>query len=232
MKVTLCDPYAWEDPLNFLRNAWGKSFQCAQGRAPCYSEVMNQIIFIYLFAFLATTIIAIFLQYGMAIPIGLIFTTLYLIPAFRTLQKIQAQGDPGSSQIENFDDVAPIQAASPDAMEYTRPTASNPFMNVLINEIKYNPTKPAAQDISNPIVSGMLDDAFRVQFTSDPTDVFGKTQSQRQFVAMPSTTVPNDQGSFADWLYRIPGKTCKEGGREACLPGTDGGPVTWLNANR
>jgi hypothetical protein len=168
----------------------------------------------------------------MAIPIGLIFTTLYLIPAFRTLQTIQAQGDPGSSQLENFADVAPTQAASPDAMEYTRPTASNPFMNVLVNEIKYNPTKPAAQDISNPSVSGMLDDVFRVQFTSDPTDVFGKTQSQRQFVAMPSTTVPNDQGSFADWLYRIPGKTCKEGGREACLPGTDGGPVTWLNVNR
>ena len=232
MKVTLCDPYAWEDPLNFLRNAWGKSFQCAQGRAPCYSEVLNQIIFIYLFAFLATSLVAIFLQYGMAIPIGLIFTTLYLIPAFRTLQTIQSTGDPGASQIENFDDVAPVQAAAPDAMEFTRPTASNPFMNVLVNEIKYNPTKPAAYDITDPKVSSMLDDVFRVQFTSDPTDVFGKTQSQRQFVAMPSTTVPNDQGSFADWLYRIPGKTCKEGGREACLPGTDGSPVTWLNADR
>jgi hypothetical protein len=105
-------------------------------------------------------------------------------------------------------------------------------MNVLVNEIKYNPTKPAAYNITDPKVSSMLDDVFRVQFTSDPTDVFGKTQSQRQFVAMPSTTVPNDQGSFADWLYRIPGKTCKEGGREACLPGTDGSPVTWLNAGR
>ena len=44
-----------------------------------------------------------------------------------------------------------------------------------------------------------------------------------------STTVPNDQGAFANWLYRIPGKTCKEGGREACLAGTDGGQVPWLN---
>ena len=34
---------------------------------------------------------------------------------------------------------------------------------------------------------------------------------------------------FASWLYRIPGKTCKEGGREACLAGTDGGPIPWLN---
>jgi hypothetical protein len=30
-------------------------------------------------------------------------------------------------------------------------------------------------------------------------------------------------------LYKIPGKTCKEGGREACLAGTDGGPIPWLN---
>jgi hypothetical protein len=105
-------------------------------------------------------------------------------------------------------------------------------MNVLIDEIKYNPQRPAARSIQAPDVQDSLDAFFRVQWTSDPTDIYGKTQSQREFVAMPSTSVPNDQGSFADWLYRIPGKTCKEGGRESCLPGTDGGPVTWLNVNR
>jgi hypothetical protein len=105
-------------------------------------------------------------------------------------------------------------------------------MNVLIDEIKYNPTRPPAAPINDPQVEGALDEVFRVQYTSDPTDVFGKTQSQRQFVAMPYTTVPNDQGGFADWLYRIPGKTCKEGGRSSCLPGTDGSPVVWLNADR
>jgi hypothetical protein len=114
----------------------------------------------------------------------------------------------------------------------TSPTYRNPFMNVLIDEIKYNPQRPAARSIQEPDVQDSLDSFFRIQWTSDPTDVFGKTQSQREFVAMPSTSVPNDQGSFADWLYRIPGKTCKEGGRESCLPGTDGGPVTWLNVNR
>lgn len=114
----------------------------------------------------------------------------------------------------------------------TTPSYRNPFMNVLIDEIKYNPQRPAARSILEPDVQDSLDSFFRVQWTSDPTDVFGKTQSQREFVAMPSTSIPNDQGSYANWLYRIPGKTCKEGGREACLPGTDGGPVTWLNVNR
>jgi hypothetical protein len=76
-----------------------------------------------------------------------------------------------------------------------------------------------------------LDAFFKVQWSSDPTDVFGRTQSQRQFVAMPSTSIPNDQGSYQNWLYKIPGKTCKEGGRQACLPGTDGAVVPWLSTN-
>jgi hypothetical protein len=232
-KVTLCDPYAWQDPAGFLRNGWGKSFQCAQGRAPCVSEITNQILFIYLFALLSGSIVAIFLDYWLAVPIAFLFSSFYLIPAFRTLQETMQFGNPALSKIEQFEDVAGVQAVAPDeAATVTMPTAKNPFMNVLIDEIKYNPTRPPAAPINDPVVEGTLDDVFRVQFTSDPTDVFGKTQSQREFVAMPYTTVPNDQGSFADWLYRIPGKTCKEGGRSACLPGTDGSPVTWLNADR
>jgi hypothetical protein len=31
-------------------------------------------------------------------------------------------------------------------------------------------------------------------------------------------------------LYKIPGKTCKEGGREACVGGTEGGALPWLNS--
>ena len=103
-------------------------------------------------------------------------------------------------------------------------------MNVLIDEIKYNPTRPTAISVLDPGIRVTLDDFFRTEFYSDPTDVFGKTQGQRQFVTMPSTGIPNDVDSYQNWLYRIPGKTCKEGGREACLPGTDGGALPWLNS--
>jgi len=113
----------------------------------------------------------------------------------------------------------------------TLPTAKNPFMNVLIDEIKYNPTRPLAASVLDPSMKVTLEEFFQTDFYSDPTDVFGKTQSQRQFITMPSTGIPNDVDSYQNWLYRIPGKTCKEGGREACLPGTDGGAITWLNAN-
>ena len=112
----------------------------------------------------------------------------------------------------------------------TYPTDRNPFMNVLLDEIKYNPTRPAAANVENRDVKLSLDDFFRIEFTSDPTDVFGRSQSQRQFITMPSTTIPNDQDSYQNWLYKIPGKTCKEGG--SCLPGTDGGSLPWLNVER
>jgi hypothetical protein len=125
------------------------------------------------------------------------------------------------------DDAAPYSGAA--LPEQTLPTARNLFMNVLLDEYKYNPERPAAAPVTDPLVKQTLDDYFRVQWFSDPTDVFGKNQNQRQFVTQPSTSVPNDRESYQNWLYKIPGKTCKEAGGAACLSGTDGSPVTWLN---
>jgi hypothetical protein len=113
----------------------------------------------------------------------------------------------------------------------TSPTSKNPFMNVLIDEIKYNPTRAAALSVLDPSVSVTLDQFFKTSFTNDPTDVFGRSQSQRQFYVTPSTTVPNDVDSYQNWLYKIPGKTCKEGGREACYGGSEGGVIPWLNSS-
>jgi len=112
---------------------------------------------------------------------------------------------------------------------YTVPTANNPFMNVLVSDYKYNVDRPMAGAVDNPDSKQLLDDFFRTQWFSDPTDVFGKSQNQRQFITMPSTSIPNDRHSFQNWLYKIPGKTCKEGNRKACLAGTDGGALPWLN---
>lgn len=129
---------------------------------------------------------------------------------------------PPSSKGENY-------VTSPGVAVSTLPTARNPFMNVLLDEIQYNPTRPAADDVSSYQNAKALDDFFRTEWFNDPTDVFGRNQGQRQFYTMPSTSVPNDQGSYQNWLYLIPGKTCKEGGRDACVPGTNGGVVPWLS---
>jgi hypothetical protein len=143
----------------------------------------------------------------------------------------------GGADPRSVQPVSPMGLAAIDAFPYsgcplpdhTPPTSRNPFMNILLDDIKYHPQRPAASPVDQPDVAQTMDDYFRIQWFSDPTDVFGKNQGQRQFITQPSTTVPNDQGSFADWLYKIPGKTCKEGGRAACHAGSDGSAVPWLN---
>ena len=134
----------------------------------------------------------------------------------------------GLESVNPYPDSAPY--SGPALPEYTPPKARNMFMNVLLDEYKYNPDRAAAAPVDDPVVKQTFDDYFKIQWFSDPTDIFGKTQSQRQFITQPSTSVPNDRKSFQDWLYKIPGKTCKEGG--FCTnQGSAGGPVVWLGEN-
>jgi hypothetical protein len=112
----------------------------------------------------------------------------------------------------------------------TQPTDANPFMNILVNEYGDNPKKAPAADISTNAMARQLSDQFQTRLYGDPTDVYQHTQDQRVWSVQPITSVPNDQGSFANWLYRVPGRTCKEGNNAACQTGTEGGVVTWLSA--
>lgn len=174
-------------------------------------------------------------------PSGLIVALLSLLILYRKWLTAKVYPEQGISVKEPF--VIGPQPSAPNviaeeqlfvtrpgvAVPITKPTASNPFMNVMLDELTYNPTRPAAEDVTSAKNANLLDDYFRVQWFSDPTDVFGRSQGQRQFYTMPSSSIPNDQGSYANWLYLIPGKTCKEGGSDACVPGTNGGVVPWLS---
>jgi hypothetical protein len=134
----------------------------------------------------------------------------------------------GVDAILPFNDAAPY--SGPSLPDYTPPAARNLFMNVLLDEYKYNPDRPPAAPVTDPIVKQAMDDYFRVQWFSDPTDVFGKNQSQRQFITQPSTSVPNDQKSFQEWLYKIPGKSCKEGGQYCTTEGSAGVQYPWMGS--
>ena len=227
-----CDPYVWENIKVLL--VTGLVIKTHKD-GKCASEYVNNIVLVFILAFGLGAIATVFLKNSLALGVLVGIALLYSLPSFWELIQMKTAS-------EGFADAKPTQGTGAyDAGVYdvigsgaapanlTLPTARNPFMNVLVDEIKYNPTRPVAGSITDPSVKVALDDFFRTEFNADPTDVFGRSQSQRQFVSMPSTSIPNDQGSYQDWLYKIPGKTCKEGGREACLPGTDGGPITWLN---
>ena len=108
------------------------------------------------------------------------------------------------------------------------PTKDNPFMNPPIHEFsndKYQKPK-SCPSYNNVGVQNRVEELFNKDLYRDFKDVFQKGNSQRQFYTVPGSRVPNDQGSFAQWLYGQP-KTCKEGNSIACLSdmGNSGGGV-------
>ena len=236
-KIVLCDPYVWEDPRYLFRTAW-----FGTTRATCASELVNQTIFVYIFSILIGLLV--FAYTGLKSPpiIAGLASTLYLIPTFLKMSAIEGfrsditNEDPEdekegfTEKVNSYNDTG--VKGNLDTLDFqseTTPGVRNPFQNVTVDQIKYAPTRKAAPDITTTESKLRLDEFFRVNWYNDPTDVFGKTQSQRMFVSQPSTTIPNDQGSYQDWLYKIPGKTCKEGNPDACYGGTDGGALPWLN---
>ena len=223
-----CDPYVWENPKVLLETGF---IVRKHKDGKCASEYVNNMIFVFSIAFALGTVATVWLEESRPLMILLGLAVIYSLPTVWTLVEIQTarEGFTDAEPKEKVSEVYDVIGMGAAPATRTLPTAANPFMNVLVDEIKYNPTRPVAKSIMDPSVRVVLDDFFRTEFNADPTDVFGKTQSQRQFVSMPSTGIPNDQGSYQNWLYKIPGKTCKEGGREACLPGTDGGAIPWLN---
>jgi len=241
-KVQLCDPYVWEDPRYI--------FRFTQTTSVCASSLVNKIVFVYLLATVLTLVLGCLRSLpGLPVLAGII-TTAYLIPTFIQLQHLKhvsenftdaGTQDTGSGHIQTGqvtrprgwgpmpDDLTGPKAVDAKELDTTNVNARNPFHNVMVDEYTYAPTRSRAPDITTFDSKTALDHFFRVQWSSDPTDVFGKTQSQRMFLTQPSSTIPNDQKSYQDWLYKIPGKTCKEGNAKACYGGTNGAVLPWLN---
>ena len=221
-----CESPFWIKPIVLLKASLAPSIVCS-------SNAINAFVRGTLLIMVLCGIFTVVYDTNMFVFGIVLITALYGPSLYATLgapwSKEGFQADLVRNAAPVAEPVAPTPAPQP---KETTPNAKNPFMNVLINELKYNPSRPPAANIDDPLVKTQLDDFFRIQWFSDPTDVFGRSQSQRQFYTMPSTSVPSDRGSFQDWLYKIPGKTCKEGGREACLGGADGSPIPWLNNNR
>ena len=241
-KVPLCTPAFWEDPSVLIKDSWLAQWKRRNtGRPPCFSERVNALARTGLSVIIVASLLSLFnhdlpTTIIYSILLGLIITLpdiIDLVKASYIQEQFVARvtvNEPASNAWKT-PPVDGVDDSFDDGMLQTLPSPRNPFMNVLVDEIKYNPHRPEAKSVDDPVVKSTLDDYFRVNWFSDPTDVFGKSQSQRSFVTMPSTTIPSDRESYQNWLYKIPGKTCKEGGREACVGGSDGGSPPWLNIN-
>jgi hypothetical protein len=252
--MAACEPPFWKDPLGFLTN-FNFSYTPA-----CEDQIWNFIARLLIVAVLVgglgSTVCGL-MSFAVCILLAMIFGTVIIMTTQPPKQKAQAQAQtkeafvdlPDTPEIKkvytgsyqrivnritgvdsqtSYTDSAPY--SGPALPEYTPPTARNLFMNVLLDEYKYNPDRPAAAPVDDAVVKQTFDDYFKIQWFSDPTDIFGKSQNQRQFITQPSTSVPNDRKSFQNWLYKIPGKTCKEGG--FCNnQGSAGAQYVWMGEN-
>lgn len=95
-------------------------------------------------------------------------------------------------------------------------TRDNPFGNVLLNEYTDNPTRPPACPADTPEEKAEIEKNWSFNLYRDIDDaIWDRNNGQRQWVTNPSTTIPNDQGAFVNWLYRT-GPSCKTD-QTACL---------------
>ena len=116
---------------------------------------------------------------------------------------------------------------------FQQPTVENPFGNVMMSDYDYNPNKLPAPPASNSLINDMItQNAKKLIQEANPgqpdidkklfhdlTDQLGFEQSMRQFNSNPSTTIPNDQGAFAEFCYGSM-VSCKEGNLFACARNT------------
>lgn len=82
-----------------------------------------------------------------------------------------------------------------------KPSKNNPFMNVTLSDYLDDPDRPEACDVTRDDIQNEITDNFRNNLYKNTDDIFNNKSSERQFYTMPSTTIPNKQKEFAEWLY-------------------------------
>ena len=151
----------------------------------------------------------------------------YVLYLFRldTLEKVRADKGPnaklsdlspselanlsrkmGTGNGDNFEDILNIKHCS-------QPNNNNPFMNPLVFDSRQ---RDKACDPINPDNQLEIETEYNKYCIKDISDVWNHNSGRRQFYTVASTTYPNDQSGFANWLYRRP-PTCKEGNGAQCI---------------
>ena len=165
---------------------------------------------------------------------GITVFAIYLLHFYHEKEKDKKDVKKMSLEIiENFDNpaVAYMKEAKiqirPDTFDI--PTPSNPFSNVLNTDFNDKPNKKPAPPAFNANVNNeilvkakkMVSEANPDQpdiadkLFTDLGDQFVFEQSLRPFYSNAATTIPNDQGAFADFCYGSM-VSCKEGNNFAC----------------
>jgi len=162
--------------------------------------------------------------------IGLItMGVIFLMHYYHTIEKSKVDSKKEGFASDNAVDYMNSKKIPMQADIFQEPDSGNPFSNVLMTDYDYNPNKkPAPPAFNENINSKILQEAKQLVVDANPDqpDIADKLfkdlgenlvfeQSMRQFSSNPSTTIPNDQGAFAEFCYGSM-ISCKEGNNFAC----------------
>ena len=130
---------------------------------------------------------------------------------------LYSQHQENTKNKEHFE--APFTKLKKQPRQYVWPTQDNPMMNVQLTDYRDRPNRESISKIvesDDKSLNKSMDNAFYSKIFRDVSDVYSTVASERNFHTMPSTTIPNDQTAFAQFLYGKP-PTCKEGNGFQCV---------------
>lgn len=130
--------------------------------------------------------------------------TLNEIPADK-MDKLKANLMVGQGG-ESFEDMLNVRRC-------VKPSSGNPFMNPLVFDSR---VRDAACDAIKPENQLQIEREYNRHCIKDISDIWNHNSGRRQFYTVASTTYPNDQGAFANWLYKR-GPSCKESSGAQCV---------------
>lgn len=192
------------------------------------NAVSRTVILLTLFGFILTKSFR--LLSVSAITLGAIFILFYYHDKERQrkqMKKVIQEGFDTNNNNNPAMDYLQQNNMPTDSSIFDHSTSQNPFSNVLMTDYDFNPNKKPALpafansdvilasakkqvDEANPDFPQISDKLFK-----DLGDEMVFEQSLRPFHSNPATTIPNDQGAFAEFCYGDM-ISCKEGNLFAC----------------
>lgn len=212
----------WSSQPSILlqRNRLSNFFPTAQATI---AENMNAIVRLFIFLAIILILYTRNSQY-LLLPLGGMLVTYILYHMYPNKQEMFGGSCTPISRKRTFGscNLQRIPSQETDSLERdcVLPTVDNPFMNFNYITDNYH-RDPACKawlydDEQSQQVRQEVTESFNYDLYRDVGDLYSKNNSQRQFFTMPWTSWPNDQTTFAKWLYRT-GPTCKELGAK-CAP--------------
>ena len=117
------------------------------------------------------------------------------------IEKNEDSNNNADSENENENGNGNENETKNESVNCDEPKCENLFMNVLPTD-DFTKKKPACSYTKE--ISQKVNKGFYSKFKKDVNTFYNQDFGMRQFYSMPNTQVPNDQGTFAKWLYNTP----------------------------